>query len=59
MVDVARRRNGRGRGRAAERHQPLGAAAEQYAPLGWPVCLGAHPLPRRPRVGRAGTRVLL
>jgi hypothetical protein len=42
MVDVMRRR-GRGvRGRAAERHQPLGAAAAQYASMGWPVCLGAH-----------------
>jgi Bifunctional DNA primase/polymerase, N-terminal len=40
MVDVMRRR---GRGRAAERQQPLGAAAMQYASMGWPVCLGAHP----------------
>ena len=42
MVDVVRRR-GRGRGRAAERHQPLGDVAAQYASMGWPVCVGAHP----------------
>jgi hypothetical protein len=41
MVDVVRRR--RVRGRAAERHQPLGEAAAQYAAMGWPVCLGARP----------------
>lgn len=40
MVDVVRRRS---RGRAAERHQPLGAVAAQYASMGWPVCAGAHP----------------
>ncbi len=40
MVEVVRRR---GRGRAAERHQPLGAVAAQYASMGWPVCVGAHP----------------
>jgi Bifunctional DNA primase/polymerase, N-terminal len=40
MVDVAWRR---GRARAAERQQPLGAAAERYAAMGWPVCPGAHP----------------
>jgi hypothetical protein len=40
MVDVVRRR--RIRGRAAERHQPLGDAAAQYASMGWPVCVGAH-----------------
>jgi hypothetical protein len=40
MVDVMRRR---ARGRAAERQQPLGATAAQYASMGWPVCLGAHP----------------
>src|SRR6201981_950283 len=39
MVDVVRRG---GRGRAAERHQPLGEAAAQYASMGWPVCVGAH-----------------
>ena len=39
MVDVVRRR---GRGRAAERHQPLGEAAAHYASMGWPVCVGAH-----------------
>jgi bifunctional DNA primase/polymerase-like protein len=43
MVDVVRRRGGRGRGRAAERHQAPGAVAAQYASMGWPVCLGAHP----------------
>ena len=41
MVDVVRRR--RGRGRAAERHQPLGDAAAQYASMGWPVCAGERP----------------
>src|SRR5215471_5329890 len=46
MVDVVRRRSGRGlgvRGRAAERHQPLGTVAAHYASMGWPVCLGSHP----------------
>jgi len=38
---VVRRR--RVRGRAAERHQPLGDAAAQYASMGWPVCVGEHP----------------
>jgi hypothetical protein len=42
MVDVVRRRGPRVRGRAAERHQPLGAVAAQYASMGWPVCAGAH-----------------
>jgi hypothetical protein len=46
MVDVVRRRSERGRGRAAERHQPLGLAATHYASMGWPVCLGAHPYRR-------------
>jgi len=41
MVDVVRRRLVRGR--AAERHQPLGDAAAQYASMGWPVCVGAQP----------------
>ena len=41
MVDVVRRR--RLRGRAAERHQPPGDAAAQYASMGWPVCAGAQP----------------
>ena len=41
MVDVVRRR--RVRGRAAERHQPLGEAAAQYAAMAWPVCAGAQP----------------
>jgi Bifunctional DNA primase/polymerase, N-terminal len=40
MVDGVRRR---GRGRAAERHQPLGTVAARYAAMGWPVCPGAHP----------------
>src|SRR5260370_26522478 len=39
MVDVMRRR---GRGRAAERQQPLGAVAARYASMAWPVCAGAH-----------------
>ena len=43
MVDVVRRRGTRGRGRAAERLAPLGDVAAQYASMGWPVCLGAHP----------------
>ncbi len=43
MVDVVRRRGGRGRGRAAERLRPLGDVAAQYASMGWPVCVGAHP----------------
>jgi hypothetical protein len=41
MVDVVRRR--RIRGRAAERHLPLGDAAAQYASMGWPVCAGVQP----------------
>lgn len=41
MVDVMRRRSQRGR--AAGRDRPLGAAAAQYASMGWPVCPGAHP----------------
>jgi hypothetical protein len=48
MVDVVRRR---GRARAAERQQPLGVAAERYAAMGWPVCLGAFP--HRSELGRA------
>src|SRR5260370_20454187 len=43
MVDVVRRRGRRAHGRAAERHQPFGAVAAQYASMGWPVCVGAHP----------------
>ena len=43
MVDVVRRRGRRASGRAAERREPLGAVAAQYASMGWPVCLGAHP----------------
>ncbi len=43
MVDVVRRRGGRGRGRSAERLAPLGDVAAQYAAMGWPVCIGAHP----------------
>ena len=47
MVDVVRRRGERARGRAArmnqERQQAPGIAAAQYASMGWPVCLGAHP----------------
>src|SRR6266568_1595395 len=42
MVDVVRRRGGRGRGRTAEHLQPLGDVAAQYASMGWPVCVGAH-----------------
>ncbi len=47
MVDEVRRRGERARGRAArlnqERQQAPGIAAAQYASMGWPVCLGAHP----------------
>jgi hypothetical protein len=43
MVDVVRRKGRKAHGRAAERHQPLGAAAAGYASMGWPVCPGAHP----------------
>jgi len=43
MVHVGRRRPDRLRGRAAERQQPLRAAAAHYASMGWPVCPGAHP----------------
>lgn len=43
MVHVVRRRGRKAHGRAAESHQPLGAVAAQYASMGWPVCLGAHP----------------
>jgi hypothetical protein len=43
MVDVVRRRSERARGRAAERHRPLGITAAHYAAMGWPVCPGAHP----------------
>ena len=43
MVDVVRRRSERSRGRAADRHQPLGIVAAHYASMGWPVCPGAHP----------------
>src|SRR6201995_2182324 len=41
MVEAGRRRRERGRG--AKRHQPPGDMAAQYASMGWPVCLGAHP----------------
>jgi hypothetical protein len=43
MVDAVRRQRRRAHGRAAERHQPSGAVAAQYAAMGWPVCVGAHP----------------
>jgi len=33
----------RGRRRAAQRLPDLGAAAREYAAMGWPVCPGAHP----------------
>jgi hypothetical protein len=42
MVDVVRRRGAKARARAADREQPLGAVAAQYASMGWPVCIGAH-----------------
>src|SRR5712675_995938 len=40
MVDVGRRRSRR-------------KAAERYAALGWPVCVGAHPRPGALKSGRA------
>jgi hypothetical protein len=40
MVTMMRRR---GRRKAAQRPPALGAAAVEYARLGWPVCPGAHP----------------
>jgi len=39
MVTMMRRR---GRRRAAQRPPALGAAAREYAEMGWPVCPGAH-----------------
>src|SRR5215469_5167896 len=42
MVTLMRRR-GRRRGAHKTRTPTLGAAAIEYAALGWPVCLGAHP----------------
>jgi hypothetical protein len=38
MVDVRRR----GRRAVAERRPPLGAEAQHYASMGWPVCIGEH-----------------
>ena len=40
MVTMMRRR---GRRWAAQRPPAMGAAAREYAGLGWPVCPGAHP----------------
>jgi hypothetical protein len=40
MVTMMRRRSRRA---AAHRSPALGAAAQEYAALGWPVCPGAHP----------------
>jgi hypothetical protein len=40
MVTMMRRRSRRW---AAQRPPALGAAAQEYAALGWPVCPGAHP----------------
>jgi bifunctional DNA primase/polymerase-like protein len=40
MVTMMRRR---GRRWAAQRPPAMGAAAREYAALGWPVCPGAHP----------------
>src|SRR5438270_356593 len=42
MVDVVRRRSRRKTADRNERRDPLGQAAENYAALGWPVCVGAH-----------------
>jgi len=39
MVTMMRRR---GRGRTSQRPAALGAAALEYAAMGWPVCPGAH-----------------
>ncbi|MBV9380018.1 MAG: bifunctional DNA primase/polymerase [Streptosporangiaceae bacterium] len=51
MVQVMRRR---GRRRATERQQPLGAAAERYASMGWPLCVGVHPGRDTPGMAEAG-----
>ena len=53
MVTMMRRR---GRRRAAQRLPALGAAAQEYAAMGWPVCPGVHPsrgLDGMPEPGRA------
>jgi hypothetical protein len=48
MVAMMRRR---GRRRAAQRPPALGAAALEYAALGWPVCPGANPTGGLDRIG--------
>jgi len=53
MVTMMRRR---GRRRAAQRPPALGAVAQEYAAMSWPVCPGAHPrrgLDGMPEPGRA------
>ncbi len=42
MADVVRRRSRRKTADRSDRRDPLGQAAENYAALGWPVCVGAH-----------------
>ncbi len=53
MVDVVRRRSRRKAAERGDRRMPLGRAAERYAALGWPVCLGAHPRLGGLETGRA------
>src|ERR1700761_7024040 len=48
MVTMMRRRSRR---LAAQRPPALGAAAGQYAAMGWPVCPGAHPSGGLDRIG--------
>jgi Bifunctional DNA primase/polymerase, N-terminal len=53
MVDVVRRRSRRKAAERGDRRAPLGQAAERYAQLGWPVCVGAHPRSGGLKTGRA------
>ena len=53
MVDVVRRRSRRKAADRSDRRDPLGQAAENYAALGWPVCVGAHLPPDGLKTGRA------
>jgi bifunctional DNA primase/polymerase-like protein len=53
MATMMRRR---GRRRAAQRPPALGAVAQEYAAMSWPVCPGAHPrrgMDGMPEPGRA------
>ena len=53
MADVVRRRGRRKAADRGDRRDPLGQAAENYAALGWPVCVGAHLPPDGLKTGRA------